>query len=97
MTNNYTSVVHVYVEDMFGRVRSLGRVERSDFKVLTVPAGITELGAVQIKIFPDGPVWSTRAVPDGVRTMPLNLKAGDVVNFCVESVLTDSHLQIIRT
>jgi hypothetical protein len=95
--NNHTSAVQVYVEDSFGRMRSIGWVNRSDAKVLTVPAQMTELGAVQIKVFPDEPVWSPRAVPDGVSTMPLNLKAGDVVDFWVETELADSYLQIVRT
>lgn len=95
--NNHGSAVRVYVEDAFGRMRSLGWVNRSDAKVLTVPARMTQGGAVQIKVFSDEPVWSPRAVPDGVRTMPLNLKQGDVVNFWVETNLTDSYLQIVRT
>ncbi len=94
--NNYTSVVRVYVEDVFGRMTTLGRVDRSEFKVLTVPEGLTRRGAVEIKIFPDEPVWSPAAVPDGIRTLPLNLKMGDVVNFWVETNLTDSHLEIVR-
>jgi hypothetical protein len=97
LLNNHSSAVRVYVEDTFGRTRSLGWVNRSDFKVLTLPEGITDLGAVQIKIFPDELVWSPTAAPDGIRTMPLNLKAGDVVNFWVETALTDSYLQIVRS
>lgn len=95
--NNHTSPVRVYAEDAFGRMRSLGWVNRSDAKVLTVPARMTEHGAVQIRIYPDEPIWSPRAARDGVSTMPLNLKTGDVVNFWVETELTDSYLQIIRT
>lgn len=97
VVNNHTSAVRVYVQDAFGRMRSLGWVNRSDAKVLTVPASWTELGAVRIEVFPDEPIWSPRAVPDGVRTMPLNLKTGDVVNFWVETELTNSYLQIVRT
>lgn len=95
--NNHSSVVRVYVEDAAGRMRSLGRVNRADVEVLTLPEDVTDLGAVQIKVFSDEPVWSPRAVEDGVRTMPLNLKAGDVVTFWVETELTDSYLQIDRT
>jgi len=97
VVNNHTSAVRVYVEDAFGRMHWLGWVNQSDAKVLSVPAKMTELGAVQINIFPDEPIWSPRAAPDGVRTMPLNLKAGDVVDFWVETQLTDSYLQIVRT
>lgn len=97
VVNNYTSVVRVYVQDVFGRLRSIGRVERSDAKVLTVPEGMTDRGAVEIKIYSDEPIWSPLAAPDGIRTMPLNLKAGDVVNFWVETAMADSYLQIIRS
>ena len=96
VVNNYTSVVRVYVEDAYGRMRSLGRVNRSDMKTLTVPEDVTRYGAVQIKVFSDEPVWSPRALPDGVSTMPLNLKSGDVVNFWVETTMTDSHVQVLR-
>ena len=61
VVNNHTSAVHVYVQDIFGRLHSLGWVNRSDAKVLTVPGKMTELGAVQIEIFPDQPVWSPTA------------------------------------
>ena len=53
VVNNHSSAVHVYVQDIFGRLHALGWVNRSDAKVLTVPGKMTELGAVQIEIFPD--------------------------------------------
>jgi hypothetical protein len=94
--NNNASIVQVYIQDANGRMRSLGRVGRSDFRVLEVDRNVAELGAFQIKVFPDEPVWSLQGAPDGVRTRPLELQLGDAVNFWVETALTDSHLEVIR-
>jgi len=95
--NNNASVVRVYVQDANGRMRSLGLVGRSDFKIMEVPQQIAEMGAFEIKVFPDEPVWSLAGDPAGVRTRPLDLKLGDAVNFWVETALTDSHLEIIKS
>ena len=94
--NNNASVVRVYVQDANGRLRSLGRVGRSDFKILEIPKGIADMGAFEIKVFPDEPVWSLLGNPSGVRTRPLDLKLGDAVNFWVETDMTASHLEIIK-
>lgn len=95
--NNNASVVRVYVQDANGRMRALGRVGRSDFKIMEVPAQIADMGAFEIKVIPDEPVWSLLGEPDGVRTRPLELKLGDAVNFWVETALTDSHLEILKS
>lgn len=94
--NNNAAVVRVYVQDANGRLRSLGRVGRSDFKILEVDKSIADLGAFEIKVFPDEPVWSLLGAPDGVRTQPLALKLGDAVNFWVETAMADSHLEVIK-
>ncbi len=94
--NHRTSPVRVYAEDTFGRIASLGWVNSLDARTLAVPVSMTKLGAVQIKVFPDKPVWSLREVPDGVRTMPVNLRPGDAVSFWVETELSNSYIQIVR-
>jgi hypothetical protein len=94
--NNHASVVHVYVEDANGRMRSLGRVGRSDFKIMEVDKSIADMGAFKIKVFPDEPAWSLLGAPDGVRTYPLDLTLGDAVNFWVETAMVDSHLEVIK-
>ncbi len=95
--NNNASIVQVYVQDANGRLRSLGRVGRSDFKILEVDKSIADMGAFEIKVFPDEPVWSLQGAPDGVSTRPLDLQLGDAVNFWVETAMTDSHLEIIKS
>lgn len=94
--NNHASVVHVYVEDANGRMRSLGRVGRSDFKIMEVDKSIADMGAFEIKVFPDEPAWSLLGAPEGVRTHPLDLTLGDAVNFWVETAMADSHLEVIK-
>lgn len=95
--NNYASAVRVYAEDSFGRTKSLGWVNHSDAKTLTLPTEMTKLGPVDIKVFSDRPVLSPRAVPDGVRTMPLNLRPGDAVSLWLQTDLTDSWIQVVRS
>jgi len=94
--NNNASVVRVYVQDANGRLRSLGRVGRADFKILEIPKRIADMGAFEIKVFPDEPAWSLLGAPAGVRTRPLDLQLGDAVNFWVETDMTASHLEIIK-
>ena len=94
--NNNASVVQVYVQDANGRMRSLGRVGRSDFKIMEIDKSIADMGAFEIKVFPDEPAWSLLGSPDGVRTQPLDLQLGDAVNFWVETAMADSHLEVIK-
>ena len=77
-------------------MRSLGRVGRSDFKIMEVDKSIADLGAFEIKVFPDEPVWSLLGAPDGVRTRPLTLKLGDAVNLWVETAIADSKVEVIK-
>ena len=95
--NNYSAPVRVYAEDVYGRIQPLGWVNRSVNKVLSVPAEMGKHGAVRIRIYSDRPIWSPRDAVEPIKTMPLNLKAGDEVDFWVERELTESFLQIVRT
>ncbi|MCG6955064.1 MAG: hypothetical protein LJF04_03655 [Gemmatimonadetes bacterium] len=97
VVNNYASAVRVYVEDRFGQTESLGWVNRADARTLTVPASITKLGPVQIRVFSNQPVWSPRTEPEGIQTRALNLRPGDVVNFWLQDELVDSYIQLVRT
>jgi hypothetical protein len=97
VVNNYASAVCVYVTDRFGRNESLGWVNRSDARTLTVPAKMTKLGPVHIRVFSAQPVWSPRVEPEAVETRGLNLRPGDVVNFWLQNALVDSYIQIVRT
>jgi hypothetical protein len=94
--NNNASPVRVYVQDAKGRLHRMGTVASTDFKIVEIPGEITELGAVQLKLVPNEPVWSLAGDPDGVRTRDLDLKIGDAVNFWVETNLTDSKVEILK-
>jgi hypothetical protein len=96
VVNNYASAVRVYVQDRFGRTESLGWVNHSDARTLAVPASITRLGPVQIRVFSAQPVSSPRVEPEAIETRSLNLRPGDVVNFWLQNELADSYIQLVR-
>ena len=94
--NNNASPMRVYVQDANGGLHRMTTVSSSDFKIVEIPGEITALGAVQLKLVPNEPVWSFAGAPDGVRTRDLDLKIGDAVNLWVETVITDSKVEIIK-
>ena len=94
--NNNASPVRIYVQDAKGKLHGMGTVASADFKIIEVPGAVTAMGAVQLKLVPNEPVWSFAGDPDGVRTRDLELKIGDAVNFWVETELTDSKVEIIK-
>jgi hypothetical protein len=94
--NNNASPMRVYVQDAQGKLHRMGSVASADFKIVEVPGEITALGAVQLKLVPNEPVWSFAGEPDGVRTRDLDLQIGDAVNLWVETNLTDSKVEIIK-
>ena len=94
--NNNASPMRVYVQDANGRLHRMGTVASTDFKIVEVPGEITALGAVQLKLVPNEPVWSFAGEPEGVSTRDLKLKIGDAVNLWVETNLTDSKVEIVK-
>lgn len=96
LINNNASPMRVYVQDAKGRLHRMATVGSSDFKIVEIPGEMTALGAVQLKLVPNEPVWSFAGAPDGVRTRDLDLKIGDAVNFWIETELTDSKVEIIK-
>jgi hypothetical protein len=96
VVNNNASMVRVYVVDASGKLHQLGRVSRSDFKILEIPGALIAKGDVQIKVFPDEPVWSLQGGADGIRTRSLSLKLGDAVNLFLETNLDQSVVEIAK-
>ena len=94
--NNNASTVRVYLTDAKGRLHQMGLVAAADFRIVEVPGEITALGAVQLKLVPNEPVWSLVGDPDGVRTRDMDLKIGDAVNLWVETNLLDSKVEIVK-
>lgn len=95
--NNNASVMRIYVQDANGGMHAMGRVARSDFKIMEVPREIADLGAFEIKAFPSEPVWSLQGDSDGIRTKPMSLELGDVVNLWLETNLEDSVVEVQRS
>jgi len=96
VVNNHASPVRVYVQDAKGRMYSLGRVSRSDFRVLEVSEEIAARGDLRIKVFPSEATGSLMGSDDGIRSRDLTLGAGDAVNVWVETDLTRSMIQVTK-
>lgn len=96
VVNNNASTVRVYAVDASGRMYRLGRVASSDFKILQISGDVAAKGDVQIKVFPDEPVWSLRGDADGIRTNGLKLELGDAVNMFLETNLDESQVEIAK-
>ena len=94
--NNNASPMRVYLQDANGKLHRMGMVASTDFKIVEVPGSVTSLGAVQIKLVPNEPVWSFAGEPEGLRTRDLDLAIGDAVNLWVETNLDDSKVEIIK-
>lgn len=94
--NNNASPMRVYLQDATGKLHRMGTVASTDFKIVEVPGSVTSLGAVQIKLVPNEPVWSFAGEPEGVRTRDLDLVIGDAVNLWIETNLDDSKVEIMK-
>ena len=96
VVNHHATTVRVYVQDADGGLHMLGRVGASDFKVLKVPAAITSLGQVQIKVFPVTPFDALTQAVDGIQSRGIALGGKDAVNMFVECDLKSSTVEIAK-
>lgn len=94
VVNNNASTVRVFVRDAEGRFHRLGKVSRSDFRILEIPGDMAAKGDLEIRVVPDEPVWSLAGPADGIHTQGLSLKLGDAVNLFLETDLEDSQVEI---
>jgi len=94
--NNHASPVQVYVEDARGRMHRLGSVASAHVKELEIPAGIAELGQLEVKVYTDAPIWSNQAERYGVRTRALDPKELEVIQFWVEPNLEKSQVEFVK-
>ena len=94
VVNHHATTVRVYVQDANGGLHLLGKVGASDFKVLKVPAGVTSLGQVQIKVFPVSPFDALTQAVDGVQSRGIALDGRDALNMFVECDLSRSTVEI---
>lgn len=97
VVNRHATTVRVYVQDANGGRHSLGRVAASDFKVMTVPAEISAMGNVQIKVYPVAPFEAlTLAGVDGIQSRGIALDGKDALNMFVECDLQRSTVEIAK-
>ena len=97
VVNHHATTVRVYVQDANGGLHMLGRVGASDFKVLKVPAAVSELGQVQIKVFPVSPFDALTQAVDGIKSRGIALNGKDAVNMFVECDLEASTVEIAKS
>jgi hypothetical protein len=96
VVNRNARMVRVYVQDANGGLHMLGRVAASDFQILKVPAEVTAMGDVQIKVFPIDGFQSLAGGEDGIQTRGINLDGRDAVNLFVENDLGRSLVEIAK-
>lgn len=94
--NNYVAPVRVFLRDATGRAHDMGWVGRSDVRILQVAQAIADLGAFQINVVPDVPIWSSLNSDEGIRTNGLTLAPGEALNFWVETNLADSKVELVK-
>ena len=106
--NNHRRQVRVYVVDSNNRLHLLGRVDRSEFKNLQIPAGLARgTGTVQLKVFPVLPIvrsslglglFGGKAFdPAGVKTRVISVQSDQVIKLYLEPDLTRSKVGIVSS
>ena len=108
--NNHNRRVRVYVVDSHNRLHLLGRVGRSKFKNLQIPAGLARgTGTVQLKVYPV--LWAESMLSElqplhrpnrafesaGVKTRVLSVQSDQVIELHLEPDLTSSRVGIVSS
>ena len=96
VVNRHATTVRVYVQDANGGLYLLGKVGASDFKIMTVPAKLAAMGAVQIKVYPVAPFEALSRGVDGIQSRNIELRDYDALNMYVECDLHRSVVEIAR-
>ena len=106
--NDHRRQVSVYVVDSNDRLHLLGRVGRSKFKNLQIPAGLARgTGTVQLKVYPVLPILQSdlglglfggKAFdPDGIKTRVLSVQSDQVIVLYLKPDLTRSKVGIVSS
>ena len=108
--NNNHHAVRVYVVDSDNRRHLLGRVGRSQFKNLEIPAGLVRgTGTVQLKVYPV--LWAASVLSElqplhrrngafqstGIKTRVLSVQSDQVIVLYLEPDLTRSRVGIVSS
>ena len=107
--NNHDRLVRVYVVDSDNRLHLLGRVGRSRFKSLQIPAGLVRgTGTVQLKVYPGvlpnyrsslslGLFAVNQFEPAGIKTRVLSVQSDQVIVLHLEPNLACSKVGIVSS
>ena len=106
--NDHRRQVRVYVVDSNNRLHLLGRVDRSEFRNLQIPAGLARgTDTVQLKVFPVLPIvrsslglglFGGQAFdPAGVKTIVISVQSDQVIELHLEPDLTRSKVGIVSS
>ncbi len=108
--NNHHHQVSVYLVDSDNRRHLLGRVGRSEFKNLQIPAGLARgTGTVQLKVYPV--LWAESVLSElqplhrrngafqstGVKTRALSVQSDQVIELYLEPDLSRSKVGIVSS
>ena len=92
--NNHHYPIRVVLIDRAGRERSLGRVSQKKAAVFALDYGQLGASPVQVKIFPDEPVWSAGNTGKAIRSQNLHLYRGMAVYVWAEPDLASSEISV---
>ncbi len=99
--NNYGRQVSVYVVDSHNHSHLLGRVGRSQFKNLPIPAGLARgTGTVQLKVYPlllQPGLGVSAFEPAGIKTRVLSVQSDQAIVLYLEPDLTRSTVGILSS
>ncbi len=107
VVNNHRHQVTVYVVDSNNRLHWLGKVGRSKFKDLQIPAGLARgTGTVQLKVYPVGHglgmsvghgLGMSAPDPAGIKTRVLSVQSDQVIVLHLEPILACSKVGIVSS
>jgi hypothetical protein len=94
VVNNFASSVRVFALDANGRLHALGIVARGQFKALEISNEIAEMGAIQIKVYPNQPGRSLMSNTQAIKTRQIHLQSEQTVTVWLKMDLSASTVEI---
>ena len=94
VAHNCASPVRVFALDANGRLHALSIVARGQFKALEISNEIAEMGAIQIKVYPNQPGRSLMSNTQAIKTRQIHLQSEQTVTVWLEMDLSASTVEI---
>ena len=94
VVNNFASSVRGFALDANGRLHALGIVARGQFKALEISNEIAEMGAIQIKVYPNQPGRSLMSNTQAIKTRQIHLQSEQTVTVWLKMDLSASTVEI---